>query len=232
MTESIERRMTRGAVELRAADGVERRIGGYAAKFNKLSQNLGGFVERIAPGFFDKSRDAAWAGVMARYNHELLLGTIAADSLRLSVDDTGLDYEVDLLDDGDSERVRKFVERGDVSQSSFAFYTHEDDWGMTEQGFPMRTLISGTLVDVAPVDQPAYLDTSTGLRSLAEQRDLDVSEVRALADAGELSKILTVAPVVIDLSGSDSDPEGRGDTRGPWERLHVMRRALEIEQAD
>lgn len=230
MTASVERRMTRGVVELRAAG--EKRIGGYAAKFDKLSQNLGGFVEIIQRGFFDKSRDAAWAGVMARYNHELLLGTTAAGSLRLGIDATGLDYEVDLLDDADSERVRKLVERGDVSQSSFAFYTHEDDWALSEQGFPMRTLISGTLVDVAPVDQPAYLDTSTGLRSLAEKRDLDETEVRALADAGELSKILTVAPKVIDLGAGDSDPEGRGETRGPWERLHVMRRALEIEQAD
>ena len=232
MTESIERRMTRGAVELRAVDGTERRIGGYAAKFDKLSQNLGGFVERIQPGFFDKSRDAAWAGVMARYNHELLLGTVSASSLRITLDDTGLDYEVDLLDDVASERVLKLVERGDVSQSSFAFYTYEDDWAMSPDGFPMRTLISGKLVDVAPVDQPAYLDTSTGLRSLAVKHEMAEAEVRALADAGELSKILTVAPVVIDLGGSDSDPEGRGETCGPWERLHVMRRALEIELAD
>lgn len=227
----LERRMTRGAVEMRAADEANR-IGGYAAKFNKLSQNLGGFVERIAPGFFDSSRDSAWRGVMARYNHDLLLGTTAAGSLRLSLDDAGLEYEVDLLDDADSQRVMKLVQRGDVSQSSFAFYVAEDDWSMTEQGFPLRTLVGGSLVDVAPVDQPAYLDTSTGLRSLADRCDMDVAEVRALADAGELSKILTVPPVVVDLGGGDSASEGRGETASPWERLHVMRRALEIEEAD
>lgn len=232
MTGNLERRQTLGAVEMRASEG-EQRIGGYAAKFNKLSQNLGGFVERIAPGFFDSSRDAAWRGVMARYNHDLLLGTSAAGSLRLNIDETGLDYEVDLLDDVDSQRVFKLVTRGDVSQSSFAFYTTEDDWSVTEQGFPLRTLVGGSLVDVAPVDSPAYLDTSTGLRSLAECRGVDIHEVEALARDNNLAKILTVPPVVIDLGGTkNSTPDGQGETRGSSVRLEQLRRALEEKLAD
>lgn len=231
MSNDLERRMTRGVVALRAADGDGRSIGGYAAKFNKLSQNLGGFVERIQPGFFDKSAGDGWPGVMARYNHEMLLGTTSAASLRLAIDATGLDYEVDLLDDTGSERVLKLVTRGDVSQSSFAFYTHEDEWSMSEHGFPMRTLVSGTLVDVAPVDQPAYLDTSTGLRSLADKRKLDVAEVRALAEAGELSKIIPAPSTVIDLGGRDSGDGAQGETHAPG-RLLAMRRALEADLAD
>lgn len=233
MTNDVERRMTRGAVEMRAASDGGQRIGGYAAKFDKLSQNLGGFVERIAPGFFDESRDKAWAGVMARYNHETLLGTTAAGSLRLRLDETGLDYEVDLLDDDISQRVFKLTQRGDVTQSSFAFHTYEDEWGVTEHGFPLRTLVRGGLVDVAPVDQPAYLDTSTGLRSLAEQRGMELSDVRALAAADELSSILTTPPTVIDLgAGGASESEARGETCGAWTRLLAMRRAVEMDLAD
>ena len=221
----LERRFTREAVQMRAADEGALRIGGYAAKFDKLSQNLGGFVERIAPGFFDSSRDAGWSGVMARYNHELLLGTTAAGSLRLNIDSTGLDYEVDLLPDPASMRVHQLVQRGDVHQSSFAFYVAEDDWSMTEQGFPLRTLIGGRAVDVAPVDQPAYLDTSTGLRSLAEARGVDVSEIEELARANELSKILKTPPVVVDLGSSTS--EERGETGSSRVRLELLRRSLE-----
>lgn len=224
----LERRMTRGAVEMRASD-VGQRIGGYAAKFNKLSQNLGGFVEQIAPGFFDSSRDSNWDGVMARYNHEVLLGTTAAQSLRLLIDGTGLDYEVDLLGDATSQRVFMLTERGDVSQSSFAFYTTEDEWGLTEQGFPLRTLHRGKLVDVAPVDSPAYLDTSTGLRSLAEHRGMDYSDVRALAEANDLADILKTPPVVIDLGSSTSDV--RGETCGASVRLEQLRRDLEVKKA-
>lgn len=228
----LERRQTRGAVELRAADDAPRRIGGYAAKFNSLSQNLGGFVERIDPAFFNKSAGDGWPGVMARYNHDDLLATTAASSLRLAIDGTGLDYEADLLTDSLSERVFQLVTRGDVSQSSFAFYTYEDEWSMTEQGFPLRTLISGALVDVAPVDQPAYLDTSTGLRSLAEARGVDLSEVKALANANELAKVLTVPPVVIDLGtrSKDSDKDGQDDNHPDLERLAALRRDLEMKK--
>lgn len=226
----IERRQTRHAVELRAKGSASPVIGGYAAKFDRLSQNLGGFVERIAPGFFDSSRDAAWAGVMARYNHELLLGTTAAGSLRLGIDETGLDYEVDLLDDPASERVRKLVERGDVSQSSFAFYVAEDEWGLTDQDFPMRTLIGGRLVDVAPVDQPAYLDTSTGLRSLAEARGADLAEVETLARENQLSRLLKASPTVIDLG--ENVTQAQGETRGASVRIEQLRRALVQKLAD
>lgn len=226
----LERRQTRGAVELRASDGG-RRIGGYAAKFNTLSQNLGGFVERIDPGFFSKSEGDGWPGVMARYNHDALLGTTSAESLRLLVDGTGLDYETDLLTDATSERVFQLVSRGDVHQSSFAFYLAPggDDWSLTDEGFPLRTLLSGKLVDVAPVDSPAYLDTSTGLRSLAEKRGVEVTEVEQLARANELAKLLDKPKTIIDLGSRDSDPDGQGDTH-PSGRLQVLARALEMKK--
>lgn len=202
MTNDLERRFTRDRVELRAAADGSRKIGGYAAKFMRYSQNLGGFVEQVGREFFGKSEGDGWPGVMARYNHQLLLGTTLAESLRLAIDEVGLDYEVDLLDDADSDRVLKLVRRGDVAQSSFAFYTIEDDWSLTPDGFPLRTLVAGKLVDVAPVDQPAYLDTSTGLRSLAEQRDVGLDEVKQLAQDGELQRLLEPAPVVVDLGDS------------------------------
>ena len=38
--------------EVRKTDGEPTKIGGYAAVFNKLSDDLGGFREKIDPGFF------------------------------------------------------------------------------------------------------------------------------------------------------------------------------------
>ncbi|MFF9688982.1 HK97 family phage prohead protease [Streptomyces sp. NPDC014623] len=206
-----ERRFTRGLVEVRANDGNSdggRRVGGYAAKFNRLSQNLGGFVERIDPGFFAKSEGDGWPDVMARYNHDdnRLLGTTEAGTLRLVVDGTGLDYVVDVP--ASREDVMELVARGDVHRSSFAFRTFSDDWGQTEDGFPLRTLLSGALVDVAPVNTPAYMDTSTGLRSLAERAGAELAEVRAAADAGDLARFLArPKTTTIDLA-----PGGQGDT--------------------
>ncbi len=80
------------------------------------------------------------------------------------------------------------MQRGDVRQSSFAFVAFEDDWTSSDQGFPLRTLISGRLMDVASVNTPAYEDTSVGLRSLAQKFDAPLEEVRKLAEANELIK--------------------------------------------
>lgn len=188
MSKTAERRYTAWPLEARTQnDGKS--IGGYAAVFNKPSQNLGGFVEEVDPSFFNDSRGKGWPNVVARFNHEdsYLLGTTAGQTLRLMVDGTGLDYTVD--PPKHRSDIVELVTRGDIRQSSFAFITHEDEWGVTDQNFPKRRLLSGTLIDVAPVVSPAYLDTSAGLRSLAARVGADEAEIRSLAQAGELRKL-------------------------------------------
>ncbi len=187
----LERRYTPGVVEVRAAAAEKRTIGGYAAKHGKPSRNLGGFIEVIDPAAFRKSRGDGWPEVMARYNHDdnMMLGTTAARTLRLELDDTGLLYEVDVP--ASRADVYELIQRGDVAKSSFAFRTmpEGDEWGLSDDQFPLRTLHAVQLVDVAPVNTPAYIDTSTGLRSLARHMDADVDEVRSMAKAGELIRL-------------------------------------------
>jgi uncharacterized protein len=185
-----ERRFTSVPVEIRATKGQHNTIGGYAAKFNRMSQNLGGFKEQIAPGAFNRSASQVWLEVQARYYHDVFmgLGSTGGNSLRLRSDAEGLVYDVDLLDDETSQRIYKLVERGDVRQSSFAFIADADEWTTDDTGFPMRTLEQVRLLDVAPVNTPAYLDTSVGLRSLAEKFHADPEEVRKMAATNELVK--------------------------------------------
>lgn len=178
-------------VELRSGQG--RSIGGYAAVFNKLSGNLGGFVERVNPTFFNKMRSEGWPGVMCRWNHDnnMLLGTTEGRTLRLSVDDTGLFYEVD--PPASLPLVSELVARGDVRKSSFAFFAPPEgqQWALSEQGFPQRTLHhDGQLIDVAPVNTPtaAYPDSSVALRSLATIMGAEFEEVRSMAEVGELRR--------------------------------------------
>lgn len=183
-----ERRYTKVPVELRARND-KRNIGGYAAVFNRQSSNLGGFVEVVDPAAFNASRGDGWPDVIARYNHDdnMLLGSTGGGTLRLQIDGTGLDYEVE--PPGSMRQVVEWIERGDVRKSSFAFRTIEDEWGTTDQGFPMRTLTKVQLVDVAPVTTPAYPDSSSGLRSLAEHVGALVEEVRSMAERDELRKL-------------------------------------------
>jgi phage head maturation protease len=98
---------------------------------------------------------------------------------------------VDMLDDAISERIYKLVQRGDVRQSSFAFVADVDDWAADDTGFPLRTLQQVRLVDVAPVNAPAYLDTTAAVRSLAAKFDAPVEEVRKLAEDNQLKRFFT-----------------------------------------
>lgn len=226
---AVERRLTMVVVEVRESGG-KRRIGGYAAMFNRLSQNLGGFVEQVDPAAFNKSRGDGWPDVLARYNHDdnMLLGTIGGNTLRVSVDGTGLLYEVDPpTSRGD---VLELVERGDVRKSSFAFRVFPDgeEWGLTDQGFPLRTLKSVQLVDVAPVNLPAYSDTTVGpramvdptiaLRGLAEKVQAELDEVRAAAEAGELHRFLTTT----DSARATPKPKPKPRTFGPAAALELL----------
>jgi uncharacterized protein len=207
-----ERRYTKVPVELRAKN---ERIGGYAAVFNRQSQNLGGFVEVVDPAAFNASRGDGWPDVIARYNHDdnMLLGSTGGGTLRLAIDGTGLDYEVD--PPAARADILELVQRGDVRKSSFAFRTIEDDWGTTDQGFPQRTLLRVQLVDVAPVNVPAYPDSTAGLRSLAAHVGADPEEVRQLAADDELRKL---------FRRSDGPAPARKQTLGAAARMQLLAR--------
>lgn len=221
-----ERRNTAGKVELRAsADGSgPGTLFGYAAVFNRNSQNLGGFVEQVDPGAFSKSLGDA-VRVVARFNHDdnLLLGTTDAETCRLGVDGTGLWYEVDLPDTQAGRDVSTLAARGDVRFSSFAFRTISDDWGTTPDGFPLRTLLAVQLVDVAPVVTPAYMDSTAGLRSLAGRLNVTPETVKDIGP-DEVRALLESAAEPEDTTSTD---EAQRATHAA--SIDILRRSLELE---
>lgn len=181
------------------SDGQPAHITGYAAAFNKLSRRLGGFVERVMPTAFAEARDAGWPDVVCRYNHkdDMVLGTTAAGTLTLEIDERGMHYDV--VPPNHRGDVLELVQRGDVRYSSFAFRCmnpgEDDTWGVTDYGFPMRSLHKVTVLDVAPVLDPAYRDTSAVARnmtgaveSLARWVDAEPAEVRSMLEAGQASR--------------------------------------------
>lgn len=197
-----EKRFSAGGVSLRA-EGDGKNIGGYALKFNTLSQNLGGYVESCAPGLADKSI-ADRADVVCRWLHEdqYTLGSVGAGTLDVRADGTGVEYDCPLPDTTYARDVAALAARGDLRYSSFAFRVLDDEWSETETGFPLRTLKAIQLIDVAPVTRPAYIDTSTGLRTLAEQRSLDLDAVKKAAASNHLAELLREhEPTHIDLGG-------------------------------
>lgn len=159
------------ATEIRAIgdEGAPKKIGGYAAKFNSLSENLGGFYEIIAPGAF--ARAIKEDDVRAVWNHDsnIVLGRNKSGTLTLVEDETGLRFE---CTPPDTDLVRDMclvpIERGDVSQCSFRFRTKQDSWAVDGEGRTVRTLLEVELSDVCPVTYPAYQNTDVAVRAMKE----------------------------------------------------------------
>jgi HK97 family phage prohead protease len=156
------------------AENEGRRLVGYAAKFDSLSEDLGGFVERILPGAFARSLEAG-ADVRCFVEHDpsKLLGRVSAGTLRLREDEIGLRVECDLPEGVSyAEDLRRLLARGDINQFSFGFRTPPggDEWGTVSDEDPrrLRTLRSIDLVEVSCVAIPAYEATEAALRSLAQ----------------------------------------------------------------
>lgn len=188
---TTERRTYANTIEVRAQDDGSFRAVGYAAVFDKLSEPLGGFVEKIGTGAFTKT--AKEADVRALFNHDpsLLLGRSTAGTLKLDVDERGLKYEIDLPPTQLGRDVAKLIERGDISGSSFGFKAIDDDWDEDDEGRLVRTLNEVRLYDVGPVTFPAYTDTEVDLRSLAEHRSLDLDHLIEAARSGRLPELVS-----------------------------------------
>lgn len=165
------------------------RLRGYAAVFDSRSRDLGGFREVIRPGAFDgllEGRD-----VLALFNHDRdhLLGRQGNGTLRLSTDERGLRYEVELDETQISQFVRAKVERRDLIGSSFTFRVAEDgDHFITDGDQLVRevTRVDG-LRDVGPVTEPAYEATEVSARSVEAARE-ELERLRERASGPELAR--------------------------------------------
>lgn len=162
--DEIERRYIPD-LAVRADDGVDgnpMKISGYAALFD-TPYDVGWFTETIKPGAFAESLDNG-DDVRALYNHDpnLVLGRLAAGTLKLTEDDKGLRYQIDVPDTNVGRDLVVSVNRGDVSQSSFAF-TVVEDLERTVDEKPVRELIRVKLWDVSPVTYPANADTTANV---------------------------------------------------------------------
>ena len=150
------------------------KIVGYAAVFDSLSTDLGGFREKIERGAFTDSL-ANNDEVHALFNHsnDRLLGRRGAGTLRLQEDDHGLKIEIDPPNTSDGRDVVELLRRGDLASMSFGFYNVTDYWETVEEE-DIRTIKKARLFDVSIVTTPAYLATEAAVRSLEQYRSAQI----------------------------------------------------------
>lgn len=168
-------------------EGDKRIIEGYAAVFYRADDPgteyrlFGNHWERILPGAFDESLRSDDIHALFNHDRSLVLGRNRSGTLKLSVDERGLFYRVDLPDSPPGNTVWASLQRGDVDQSSFGFLPRSGDerafTRVQDPADPERTIRevrNVTIFDVGPATRGAYPSTSAevGVDRCGEEAEL------------------------------------------------------------
>jgi len=167
------------SAELRA-DIESREVSGYAVVFDSMSEDLG-FFETIHRGAITEETINT-SDVFARFNHDsnkiLARSKKGKGSLSLSVDENGVMYRFKAPKTALGDELLEYLERGDITASSFAFSLDPSDkeaekWSNREGKLYRDIYHINRLYDVAPVFSPAYEATSCSTRAAEIQSKCD-----------------------------------------------------------
>ena len=145
---------------------------GHAAVFNErtwIGPKKWGFWEELSEGFFDDVLDDD-AAFLVNHDPNIVLAR-NGKTMKLSTDERGLvaDAQWDPTDP-DAVKWANRVNRGDVSQMSFAFTVAEEKWSEDDDGVETRTLLKADrLYDASLVTYPAYAGTDGAMRDAAAE---------------------------------------------------------------
>lgn len=159
---------TRTSVEMRAEG---RKLVGYAATFNQETR-IADFRETIKPGAFTASLTSG-KDILALVDHDSgkVLARTKSGTLRLSEDERGLRFEIDIPDTSAGRDVLALAARSDLGGMSFGFNV---DQGGEHWNGDQRELRSVTLHEVSVVNAwPAYSGTSVSVRARQNRTEAD-----------------------------------------------------------
>lgn len=158
-----ELRFLNTEISLREEGEGKKVLEGRAIPFNSLSEDLGGFKERISPGAFPLDE-----GIKSFWSHDSrqVLGSTKSETLRVEERSDGIHFSLDLPDTTTGRDAFELIRRGDVDGVSFGFMVNEDRIDQVD-GQVVRTVLNGRLIEISPVAFPAYPQT----RVAAELRE-------------------------------------------------------------
>jgi HK97 family phage prohead protease len=171
----IEARMAIADLEIRHSGRPDEAftIRGYPIVFDRVSLDLGGFREKLDAHAFDEVLKTD-PDVHFVWDHDLrYVGARTKNgTLKLSADEHGVFMDAQVGNYSWAKDLRTALERGDISQGSFAFNTAEggDEWEVGEDEKVLRTVTRvSDLHDVTVTAKGAYPQTSlAAARSLVE----------------------------------------------------------------
>jgi HK97 family phage prohead protease len=146
-------------------------IGGYVVRWDKLSEEMFGFREKVSKGAFLKSLSEMRVLSFWNHNSDMVLGNTENGSLVLQEDERGLKFDLTLPDTSIGRDARALIKRGDVKGMSFGFRTLREQWDEADPKKVIRTLLEVRLYEVSPTPMPAYPQSSVAARSIEDVRN-------------------------------------------------------------
>jgi HK97 family phage prohead protease len=145
------------------AEGDGMSFTGYASVFNSPSEDLGGFVEYVAPGAFKRSLQSR-NEVKLLWNHDSgePLASLRGGTMQLIEDSRGLKVTAQLPNTTRGRDIAELLRTKVIDSMSFGFNVIKDSWSTNGQ---TRTLESVRLFEVSIVSFPAYGATTAQVRS-------------------------------------------------------------------
>ena len=157
------------------------RISGYASVFGtpyEISDRDGKYVETIEPGAFTSTL-ASHPDVALLVNHKgLPLARTVSGTLRLAQDETGLHVDATLdPSDPDVRSILPKLQRGDVSEMSFAFRATSQQWS---EDYTRRRILAANLDrgDVSIVTFGANASTTVAARTDGDDTTTSTAKAR------------------------------------------------------
>ena len=158
------------------AEGDGMSFTGYASVFNSPSEDLGGFIEYVAPGAFKRSLQSR-NEVKLLWNHDAgePLASLRGGTMQLVEDERGLKVTAQLPNTTRGRDVAELLRTRVIDSMSFGFNVIKDSWSADGK---TRTLESVRLFEASIVSFAAYPATTATVRSTDQAIDPD-----KLADA-------------------------------------------------
>jgi HK97 family phage prohead protease len=166
-------------VDVASLDTRGKTVHGYAAVYDVLSEDLGGYREKVAAGAFSGVLDA---DVRALLNHDPneVLGRTRSGTLRLFDEPKGLRFELDLPDSPLGENMRSAISRGDIDGASFRFDVGTEAW----DGDIRTVKTVKALHDVTLATFPAYPAASVELRTKPTVKEAPKMDEQTVSSEG------------------------------------------------
>lgn len=181
-------------IEVRTDEGQAVRITGHPIVYNKWSEDLGGFREKVIPGALTKTLTEADIRVLFNHDPNFVLGRNKSGTAIFHDEAAGLRMT---CVPPDTQTIRDLViepmRRKDITQMSFAFQVAGPAFIRGKKAevppsgtgevwnadFTERELLSLRLYDASVVTFPAYPSTDAQVRSLMSDAGIDYDALSA-----------------------------------------------------